>query len=75
VLQDVLGLSPLPCETERNGIDVEGGTVRVWRCAGYSACLDLACRLNWKGFTCRACPVYSRYWDVVLVRIVRKVAR
>lgn len=72
-LEDVLGLMPFPCETTVVSIDPEACVVRVWSCPSYLACLDAACANNWRGFTCRACPVYHRYFNAVRVRIVRKV--
>jgi len=72
-LPDVFGLAPFPCETALTG-DPYLCVVRVWGCLGYAACLDLACAENWRSFSCRACPVYARYFDDTdHVRIVRKV--
>lgn len=68
----VLGLEPFPCEAAVTG-DPDHCLTKVWRCPGYTICLDAACVHNWKSFTCRACPVYLRYFNGTYVRIVRKV--
>jgi len=68
----VLGLEPLPCETLVIG-DPDQRLVRVWCCPGYAVCLDAACRLNWKSWTCRACPIFDLCFKPPHTRIVRKV--
>lgn len=72
-LLPVLGLVPFPCESSVTS-DPDQCLTRVWCCPGYAACLEVAWRGNWRSFTCRACPVFQRYFDTTAyVRIVRKV--
>jgi len=35
-----------------------GAVQRRFGCANYSACLDVAVRKEWEGFTCLGCPAF-----------------
>jgi len=72
-LPRVLGLTPYPCEAMVTG-DPDRCLTRVWSCPGYHVCLSVTCKTNWRSFTCRACPVFQRYWAAGS-SIVQKVAR
>lgn len=73
-LPAVRGLVPFPCEATIIG-DPDRCVTRVWDCPGYRVCLEVACRSSWRSFTCRACPVFQRYFNAIQVRIVRKVSQ
>lgn len=68
------GFEPNPCELDINFYDPDVAvSYRCYDCPRYVDCLDMAATANWRNFTCRACPVFKRYFNVWTkrVRVVR----
>jgi hypothetical protein len=48
-LSPIAGHQPSPTRSKQGARHIE--------CPGYRACLLMACRLSWSGFSCTRCPV------------------
>lgn len=55
---DPMATIPTPVACRQVFDPEEAARVRRLDCRHYSACLSVACRQRWEGFSCRSCPAY-----------------